>query len=109
MKAAEETARPEQCFFVYGLGISTPAQQPTREVESGVDVRQHQLLKALPIFELQLTHNSLLNTKASLVGTPSSPILFSLVAGQGRAVPLPACPPDWNKSAGESVLNRRSA
>jgi hypothetical protein len=65
VKAAEETARPEQCFLSDVLGISAPAQKPTREVESGVDVRQHQLLKALPVFELQLTHNAPLNTKAS--------------------------------------------
>jgi hypothetical protein len=45
------------------LGIGAPSQQPTREVESGVDVGQHQLLKAHPVFGLQLTHNSLLKVR----------------------------------------------
>jgi hypothetical protein len=50
MKAAEETARPEQCFLSDVLGIRTPAQQPTREIESGIDMGQHQVLKAFQVF-----------------------------------------------------------
>ena len=38
MKAAEETACTEQGFMGDILGIRAPAQQPGREVESGVDV-----------------------------------------------------------------------
>jgi hypothetical protein len=45
------------------LGIRAPAQQPTREIESGIDVGQHKLLKAFPVFETQLTHNSLPNSE----------------------------------------------
>jgi len=28
-----------------------PAQQPTREIESGIDMGQHQFLKAFPVFD----------------------------------------------------------
>jgi hypothetical protein len=63
MKSAEETACAEQCFLGDILGISPPAQQPAREVESGVDVGHHQLLKTRPVFELQLAHNSPLKVR----------------------------------------------
>jgi hypothetical protein len=63
MKAAKETACTEQGFLRHVLGISSPAQKPTREVESSIEVRKYQLLKAHPVFELQLTHKSPLKVR----------------------------------------------
>jgi hypothetical protein len=65
MKTAEEAACTEQGFLSDILGIGPPAQQPTRKVESSVDMGQHKLLKAHSVFESQLTHNSLLNSETS--------------------------------------------
>src|SRR6266478_1026141 len=59
LKTAKEAACTEQGFLSDILGIRAPAHKPTREVESGIDVGQHKLLKPFPVFETQLTHNSL--------------------------------------------------
>jgi hypothetical protein len=58
MKASEKAARAEESFLSNILSIFAPAQQPSPEVERGVDMRQHKLLKAYPIFRIQLAQTS---------------------------------------------------
>jgi hypothetical protein len=48
----EETVCAEQGVLSDIFGITAFAQQPACKVESGIDIRQHKLLKALPVFEL---------------------------------------------------------
>jgi len=36
------------------FGIFAPTQQPAREVESSVDMRQHKLFEAQPVFGIQI-------------------------------------------------------
>jgi hypothetical protein len=51
IKSTEETAGAKQSFLSNILRIRAPSQQPAREIESGIDMGQHKLLKAFPLFD----------------------------------------------------------
>jgi hypothetical protein len=53
VKTAKKTERAHGSFLRDILGIGPTVQQPTREVKSGIQVRQHQLLKPRPVLRIQ--------------------------------------------------------
>jgi hypothetical protein len=69
LKAAEETARAKQGFLSDIFGICAAAQQPACEVESSVDMRQHKLFKAQPVFGIQIVQRLPPISDASYVRT----------------------------------------
>jgi hypothetical protein len=54
VKTAKKAASTKQGFLSHLFGIFAPTQQPAREVKSSVDMGQHKLFEAKPVFGVQI-------------------------------------------------------
>jgi hypothetical protein len=57
--------------------IFVPTQQPACKVESGVDMGQHELFEAPPVFGIQIVQGTSSTNAASVIKTFEPTILFS--------------------------------
>src|SRR5580692_2709103 len=77
VKAVEETARAKEGFLSGIFGILAAAQQPSRQVKSSVDMRQHELFEAQAVFGIQIVQRLPSIGEASYLRTGGRTILFS--------------------------------
>jgi hypothetical protein len=61
------------------FGVLAAAQQPAREVESCIDMGQHKLFEAQPVFGIEIVQRLPSIADASYVRTGGTTLLFSTI------------------------------
>jgi len=65
MKSTEETVGAEQRLLRDVFRVGPASQQPARQIEGGIEMRQNRLLKARPVLRVQHVPNLLPGHKDS--------------------------------------------